>query len=102
MRRRSLASASLRREFPRYPYWDELEGFLAELKRRFEPSAVVLFGSLARGDFTQHSDIDVLVVLPREVAWEEVYRFSQGMVQPLVKSERSKNCWTRSGDTIPS
>ena len=86
MRKRSLAS--LRREFPRYPHWDELEEFLAELKQRFEPSAVFLFGSLAKGDFTQHSDIDVLVVLPREVAWEEIYRFSRGMVQPLVKSER--------------
>lgn len=86
MRRRSLAS--LRNEFPRYPHWDELEGFIAGVSQELEPLAITLFGSLVKGDFTQHSDIDVLVVLPQEVPWVEVYRFSQGIVQPLVKTER--------------
>jgi len=33
--------------------------------RQLDPVAAVLFGSVARGDFTQHSDADVLVVFDR-------------------------------------
>lgn len=35
------------------------------LVERFEPSQVVLFGSVARGDDGSDSDIDLLVVLPK-------------------------------------
>ncbi len=37
---------------------------VARLVERFEPSRVVLFGSVARGDDGRDSDIDLLVVLP--------------------------------------
>ena len=33
----------------------------------FKPLRVILFGSQARGDASQHSDIDLLVVLPKVV-----------------------------------
>lgn len=36
-----------------------------QLVERFEPSRVVLFGSVARGDDGRESDIDLLVILPK-------------------------------------
>jgi predicted nucleotidyltransferase len=34
------------------------------LVREFDPVRIILFGSHARGDATEHSDVDLLVVLP--------------------------------------
>ena len=31
------------------------------------PEKIILFGSYARGDFTKHSDLDLLVILPGSV-----------------------------------
>ncbi|MDT0632848.1 nucleotidyltransferase family protein [Rubrivirga litoralis] len=54
------------------------DGFLPALRRRLEAHygdrlvRAVLFGSYARGEATEESDVDVLVVLGGEVdAWEE-------------------------------
>lgn len=41
---------------------DELQELIEEYKRRFKVRLVVLFGSMARGDYTDESDIDLLVV----------------------------------------
>lgn len=45
---------------------------------RFQPSRVVLFGSRARGEFSEWSDVDLLVVLPngtdRHHAAVEIHR----------------------------
>lgn len=38
------------------------EGIVARLREALPVSAVVLFGSRARGEFTQHSDVDLAVV----------------------------------------
>lgn len=76
---------SLRQTYPSYPHWDEVESFVAGV-RALDPLFVLLFGSVAKGDFTQHSDADVLVVLEGPVDWLDVYAFSQGMVQPVVKT----------------
>jgi len=46
--------------------------------------AVILFGSLATGEFTQHSDADVAVIFATPVDWMKLYRCSSGRVQPLV------------------
>ena len=35
---------------------------LCEIYSRFRPRLVVLFGSYARGDYTESSDVDVLIV----------------------------------------
>jgi hypothetical protein len=75
------ARLSLLRE--RYPHVDELEQFV-ECVSRLEPLAVILFGSLATGEFTQHSDADVAVIFPTPVDWMSVYRCSSGRIQPLV------------------
>lgn len=41
------------------------------LKEKFSAAGVVLFGSKARGDDDEESDIDLLVLTPRPVSWEE-------------------------------
>jgi len=60
-----------------------VERFL-EKARRLDPLLVVLFGSLATGDYTSSSDADVLVALRQPVEWETVYACSDGIVQPVV------------------
>jgi predicted nucleotidyltransferase len=41
------------------------------LKERFPVADVILFGSKARGDFDEESDIDLLVLTSRRVDWRE-------------------------------
>ena len=57
-----------------------------ECVQTLDPGLVLLFGSLATGDYTQYSDVDVLVVFDRHVDWLEVYSCSDGIVQPVVKT----------------
>jgi hypothetical protein len=71
--------------YKRYPHWPSVETFVTATLQ-FDPLAMVLFGSVARGDFTQHSDADVLVLLPQPIDWMEIYQNSDGWVQPLVKT----------------
>ncbi len=41
------------------------------LKNRFSAKEVILFGSKARGDSDQYSDIDLLVISPNPLHWKE-------------------------------
>lgn len=77
------SSPSLWARWARYPNWASLEQFLAGVQT-LNPLLVLLFGSVARGTFTQHSDLDVLVVTREAVDWVDVYAFSDGRVQPVV------------------
>jgi len=43
----------------------------AVLKKSFSVEKVILFGSKARGDDDEESDIDLLVLTPRPVSWDE-------------------------------
>ncbi|MFN3477132.1 MAG: hypothetical protein ACK4Z6_06210 [Candidatus Methylomirabilales bacterium] len=52
--------------------------------KALKPKLVLLFGSVAKGDFD----------------WLEVYRFSQGMVHPLVKTLSEVETRIRGGDTF--
>jgi predicted nucleotidyltransferase len=54
----------------------------------FDPQRVILFGSRARGDAGEDSDIDLLVVVdddtPAEkLSWEAVWRVRDGHAGPL-------------------
>jgi hypothetical protein len=62
-----------------------VEHFVEQV-RRLDPLLVVLFGSVATGEFTQYSDADVLVIFEHPVEWEQVYACSDGIVQPMVKT----------------
>jgi len=41
---------------------DVLNNFVNKLKRSYKPELIILFGSVARGDFSLDSDIDLLIV----------------------------------------
>ena len=42
--------------------YEVLEGYLSELRRELDLKLVILFGSLARGDWKENSDIDLPIV----------------------------------------
>jgi uncharacterized protein len=82
---RSESSRGSAPAYRRHPRHRDLDAFL-ERVRVFDPDAVILFGSLARGDFTQHSDADVLVIASPIPDWVEVYACGEGWVQPVVRT----------------
>ncbi len=48
------------------PTMDQIKELSASLGREFEPERIVLFGSHARGEATEDSDVDLLVILTFE------------------------------------
>jgi len=48
----------------------EIQAALDEITRRiverFRPDRIILFGSYVKGEHTEHSDLDILIVLPVE------------------------------------
>jgi predicted nucleotidyltransferase len=42
----------------------KIRKFARQIGREYQPDRVVLFGSYARGDATNDSDVDVLVIMP--------------------------------------
>jgi predicted nucleotidyltransferase len=43
-----------------------------ELRKRFGVSSIAIFGSYARGEQTELSDVDILVEFERPIGWEIV------------------------------
>ena len=50
---------------------DAIKAAIRMLKSEFSVSKVILFGSKARGDHDEHSDIDLLVVASKLLHWKE-------------------------------
>ena len=50
---------------------DAIEAAVRMLKSELSITKVILFGSKARGDYDEHSDIDLLVVTSRLLHWKE-------------------------------
>ena len=50
---------------------DAIEAAIKMLKSEFSIAKVILFGSKARGDPDEYSDIDLLVVASRSLHWKE-------------------------------
>lgn len=48
-----------------------IEAAVRMLKSEFSVAKVILFGSKARGDHDEHSDIDLLMVTSRLLHWKE-------------------------------
>lgn len=90
MRRESLTTWTKR--LAGYNHKDALRDFVERAGAEIHPVAVILFGSLARGDFYCHSDADVCVVLPyathQFLADEPDVRSCDptGIVEPVVFS----------------
>ena len=73
----------------RYDHTEAVGRFVARAARELRPLALVLFGSLARGDYHRRSDADVCVVMVTEVGFFEGYDRvvaldPSGVVQPVV------------------
>jgi predicted nucleotidyltransferase len=43
-------------------YQDEIEKIKVQIVQKFKPVKIILFGSLARGNYNENSDIDLLVI----------------------------------------
>lgn len=81
----SDSSNSSKSTYRDYPHIASIESFLAGIEP-LQPVLVILFGSVATGDFTQKSDADMLVVFDEPTEWQKVYAHSDGWVQPVVKT----------------
>jgi len=73
------------------PRFDSLKSFVeAVLKRRDNRVvSIILFGSMAKGNYTNHSDYDVLIVVSKEELSfkDRLYKYStlsNGWVEPFV------------------
>jgi hypothetical protein len=90
MRRRSWASFASGFERRKYRYDAEVGRFIERARRELHPLALILFGSLARGDYMEQSDADFCIVLhaspesPFEGYDRAVSLDASGAVQPMV------------------
>ena len=50
---------------------EALDAAMNMLKAQFSVERVILFGSKARGDSSEHSDIDLLLITSRPLHWRE-------------------------------
>jgi predicted nucleotidyltransferase len=79
-----------------------------ELLRRAAPDAtIIVFGSCARGEVNENSDLDVLVVEPKVAdQWEEMVRLRDALrplriaADVLVVSKQSFEYWVETPNTI--
>ncbi|MDW8179599.1 nucleotidyltransferase domain-containing protein [Thermoflexus sp.] len=67
-----------------------MQAFLQRINE-LEPDAVFLFGSLARGDYLDTSDADLLVLFAQPIPYPEVDRRACGNLHILV--ETWENVW---------
>jgi UTP:GlnB (protein PII) uridylyltransferase len=81
---------SLAPNFRTYAHTEAVGHFVAQATPILHPLALILFGSLARGDYHPHSDADVCVVLPTTpptpfAGYDQVVACDpSGVVQPVV------------------
>jgi predicted nucleotidyltransferase len=79
-----------------------------ELLQRAAPGAtIIVFGSCARGEMNEHSDLDVLVVEPEVTdQWEEMVRLRDALrplpiaADVLVVSKKAFDYWADTPNTI--
>ena len=87
---RNQSWSSLATRFKDYAHTAAVGQFVRQVQTDLKPLAVILFGSLARGDYHQYSDADFCVVLPDPqpspfVGYDRVVAGDpSGVVQPLV------------------
>ena len=90
MRRRSWDSLATGFERRKYRYAADVGRFVERAQQALDPLALILFGSLARGDYMEQSDADFCIVLRAdpESPFAGIDRAAaldpSGAVQPLV------------------
>ena len=88
MQKRSWAS--LAPGFKHYAHTEAVGRFVERAVEELRPLALILFGSLAKGDYHQHSDADFCVVLPETPSspfegYDRVVACDpSGVIQPVV------------------
>jgi len=81
---------SLEPSCSRYHYTQQIRLFVTRVHEELQPLALILFGSLAKGDFHERSDADFCVILPGPLrspfeGYDRVVACDpSGIVQPLV------------------
>ena len=76
----------------------ELKSILTELKKQFQKllgkkfSSLILYGSYARGDETEESDIDLLLLLNEELTQEEKILVDEILSQFSLKNDVVLSC----------
>jgi predicted nucleotidyltransferase len=88
-----------RRTLDDCPHRRELDQFIDRVKR-LDPLLIVLFGSVARGSFTNLSDADVLVVFQECPPWTEIFGCGNGRIEPVVKSLHELRAMMNAGSTL--
>ena len=84
-----LSSTSLKERLLGYKHFEALKEF-AQRAKALKPKAIILFGSLAKGDFHEFSDADICLILPKDkVDFNEgqdlvMKRNTEGIVEALV------------------
>ncbi len=76
---------SLRKTYLDYPHIAAVFDYV-DYAREQGTLLIVLFGSVARGQFHDDSDADVLVLVDKPLAWRQAYQRTRGIIQPVVKT----------------
>ena len=79
------SSSSSKKTYLDYPHLPEVHDYV-DYVRGLGALLVVLFGSVARGEFRAESDADVLVLVAKPMEWKQVYQRTHGIVQPIIKT----------------
>ena len=70
---------------PALPDSSVLERIAERLKREYRAELVILYGSVARGEATEHSDIDLLIVAPTNEKFYRRMASALGLVSGLSR-----------------
>ena len=94
----------LSEKLKRYPHLNELKSFIKRINKE-NLKLLMLYGSLAKGSYTQNSDIDVLCVYDKhfETMKERFltsYKFSEGLVQTKTISYKELEEGLKEGDSF--
>ena len=94
----------LSKKLKRYPHLNELKSFVERIDKE-NLKLLMLYGSLAKGSYTQNSDIDILCVYDKHFATMKErflvsYKFSEGIVQTKTISYRELEEGLQEGDSF--